>query len=68
MIIQNYLGHEHFIVSQGKKSGIINSENNVLLEIKYNSVISVHDADLIQAYDLENDETILFNKSFEEIK
>ena len=62
-----YLGHEHFIVSQGKKSGIINSENNVLLEIKYNSVISVHDADLIQAYDLENDETILFNKSFEEI-
>lgn len=62
-----YLGDEHFIVSQGKKSGIIDSENNVLLEIKYNSVISVHDADLIQAYDLENDETILFNKSFEEI-
>ena len=49
---------------KGKKSGIINSENNILLEIKYNSVISVHDADLIQTYDLENDETILFNKKF----
>lgn len=62
-----YLGKSHFIVSKDRKSGIIDNNNNVLVDIKYNSVISIHDSDLIQAYDAENDETILFNKNFEEI-
>lgn len=62
-----YLGNSHFIVSKDRKSGIIDSNDNVLLDIKYSSVISLHEADLIQAYNVENDETILFNKNFEEI-
>lgn len=62
-----YLGDSHFIVSKDRKSGIIDSNNNVLLDIQYNSVISVHEADLIQAYNSETDETILFNRNFQEI-
>lgn len=62
-----YLGNSHFIVSKDRESGIIDSNDNVLLDIKYNSVISLHEADLIQAYNLESDETILFNKNFKEI-
>lgn len=62
-----YLGDSHFIVSKERKSGIIDVNNNILLDIKYSSVISLHDADLIQAYNSETDETILFNKNLNEV-
>ena len=50
-----------------RKSGVIDNNNNFLIEVKYNSLIKIYGTNLIQAYDSETDETIIYNKDFQEV-
>lgn len=62
-----YLGDSKFIVMKDRKSGVIDNNNNFLIEVKYNSLIKIYGTNLIQAYDSETDETIIYNKDFQEV-
>lgn len=62
-----YLGDGKFIVMKDRKNGVIDNNNNILIEIKYNSLIKIYGTNLVQSYDAETDETIIYNKDFQKV-
>jgi len=63
-----YLCDNYFIVSDIEhKQGIIDSNNNVKLEIKYTLVQEIKNTELIRTLDNKTNETEIYNKKLEKI-
>lgn len=61
-----YLFDDYFFVSKNLKKGIINSNGDVVIDIKYNVVQKIGEFNLIQLIDGDRN-TILLNKKLEQV-
>ncbi len=61
-----YINNNYFIATgDNRKLGIIDSENNIVIEIKYDSIQRIQDTDLIQMYIKETGNTQIYTSDLQ---
>lgn len=64
-VIEKTTNPDYFIERENDKYGIIDSKNNVIIEVKYDLIQEIKDTNIFQAVDFETNTTFIYNNELQ---